>query len=121
MSDITVSHIKGTTKVETTNHGNVLTSEEKELVLGLVRVEGVPAVVRVSLGDTVNLGNYNGVRAEVSISLPLVPNDTEVEAGYTRAVSWVERKLKAVLERGMKDHPNYQSGSSNGSSDFPYG
>lgn len=106
-------------KVDHTSHGAIIQSTEDQILLGLVPVEGTPAIVGLSLGDTVNMGNYNGVRAQVSLSLPVPANDAAVEAGFERTHSWVERKLAAVIARGMKAHPNANA-SANPNSDFDY-
>lgn len=54
-----------------------------------------PASVRVSLGMTVNLGNYESARIDVSLTVPCYKE--EVEDAFEYAREWVEaRTLKEV-------------------------
>lgn len=51
-----------------------------------------PAFVRVSAGQTYNLGNYESMRLDVSVTLPCRVQD--VEDTYTRASEFVAEKLQ---------------------------
>ena len=50
-----------------------------------------PAFVRVNAGKTLNLGNYESLRIDVSISLPCLPED--INATYEQAADFAFSKL----------------------------
>lgn len=56
-----------------------------------------PAIVQVSLGRTVNLGNYESARVDVSIRMPCAPADAA--ATYTRVRDDVQARLLDEVER----------------------
>lgn len=65
--------------------------------------EGVePAFVRVAVGQTYNLGNFESMRLDVSVTLPCRVED--VDATYTAASDYCAEKLLAeeVLWLGAK-------------------
>ena len=80
--------VKRTTR--SSAYGN---EEEENEVLERVKFpEGVePAFVRVSVGSTYNLGNYESLRIDVSITLPCDP--ARVDQGYEDASAFVADKL----------------------------
>lgn len=51
-----------------------------------------PAFVRVSAGGTYNLGNYESLRLDVSVTLPCLPSD--IEAAYDTATEFVSDKIQ---------------------------
>lgn len=55
-----------------------------------------PAVVKMSLGRTLNAGNYESIRVDVGIELPCYTE--EVDAGYKRAKQFCERKMEKLIE-----------------------
>lgn len=63
---------------------------------------GVPqdAVAKITVGAarTVNLGNYESARFEVSIELPV--GVLQLDNGYAFAKEWVETNLEAALRQG---------------------
>ncbi len=69
--------------------------EENELVEDVTSASfppGVePAFVRVAAGGTYNLGNFESMRLDVSVTLPCMPDD--IEATYERASDFVSVKL----------------------------
>jgi len=69
--------------------------EEEEQREGLASVAfppGVePAFVRVAAGGTYNLGNFESMRLDVSVTLPCMPGD--IEEAYEQASEFVSVKL----------------------------
>lgn len=55
----------------------------------------VPAAASVTLGATVNTGNYNSVKLAVHVTLPCYSE--EVEATLDRAQKIADRKLSAMM------------------------
>lgn len=51
-----------------------------------------PAFVRVGAGQTYNLGNFESMRLDVSVTLPCLIED--IEETYTRASEFVAEKLQ---------------------------
>lgn len=70
-----------------------------------------PARVSVSFGRTVNMGNFEFVRIDVSVSLPCMPDD--VPAAYDRAVDFVVDKLEAE-EQHFGAQPRGRTGNQRG-------
>ena len=68
-------------------------SKEEEEILDF---EVEPARVSMSMGMTVNLGNYESARLDVSVSLPCYRE--EVEYAYAHAREWVEEKITLETE-----------------------
>lgn len=58
---------------------------------------GEPAVIRVSMGNTLNMGNYQSLRLGVDLALPCSP--AEVEVAFERASRFVEEKLNSLTLR----------------------
>lgn len=70
--------------------------EQNEVLEVRVFAEGVvPASAGVSLGATVNTGNYNSVKLGVHVTLPCYAE--EVELTLDRAQKIADRKLTAMM------------------------
>lgn len=65
-----------------------------------------PAVVRVSMGSTLNMGNYQSLRLGVDLALPCEP--AAVEAAFKQAASFVEKKLGELV---LKNAPASAQGN----------
>lgn len=52
-----------------------------------------PAKVRLGYGLTINMGNYESARVEVSIEVPCYAE--EVDAAYAYAEEWVTRRIES--------------------------
>ena len=72
----------------------------KESTIEIGSFEGPTAVVRISGGATVNMGNYQTSRVEVGIEVPCYPE--EVPEVYRTVQATVEAKLKAEIDELMK-------------------
>jgi hypothetical protein len=62
----------------------------------LRKFDGEPAVVRVSMGATKNMGNYESLRLGVDLALPCSP--AEVDVAFDRAAKFVEAKLNTLIQ-----------------------
>lgn len=51
-----------------------------------------PAVVEVSLGLTINLGNFESARLDVGVRMPCDPS--QVKETYVRAKDWCEAQVQ---------------------------
>lgn len=65
-----------------------------------------PGYVRVGAGITENLGNFESLRIDVSVSLPCGTSDDEIRAAKTRAANYVvefieEERQKALGTEGI--------------------
>ena len=60
----------------------------------------VPTVLRVGLGATVNIGNFQSVRVDVSIETPTTA--TGAELAYDVCRYWVEGRIKAEILKAKK-------------------
>lgn len=62
--------------------------------------------VRISLGRTINLGNFESFRVDVDFQ-SAVGDDEEVDTAYNRVKKIVEKRLEAEcapVERGLSDY-----------------
>lgn len=71
-------------------------SEPKTEVLGVVKFETTPAIVRRGYGLTLNLGNYESARIDVSIELPCYVED--IDRADEFACNWVGERIIAERE-----------------------
>ena len=51
-----------------------------------------PAFVRVGVGNTYNLGDFNSLRIDVAVTLPCLPS--QVEEAYSRASEFCVEKMR---------------------------
>jgi hypothetical protein len=58
-----------------------------------------PAYVKVAAGMTINLGNFESLRIDVSVSLPV--DRTQVAVGFSEASDWVYRQLNDEQTRWL--------------------
>lgn len=63
----------------------------------LLKFKEEPAVVRVSMGTTLNMGNYQSLRLGVDLALPCSP--AEVDQAFERASKFTEKKLTELVAR----------------------
>ena len=77
--------------------------ETKEsVVVGSVVEAPVMANVGVRMSRTINLGNFDSAKVEVSLYVPCAPHTKAIEAGYKLAVTWVDSKM-AKLVKDVED------------------
>lgn len=68
-----------------------------EEVLEVHRFATEPARVEVSLGVTVNLGNFESAKLSIGVVVPCYKEETE--EAFTWAKNWVESKVMSEVER----------------------
>jgi ribosome-associated translation inhibitor RaiA len=65
--------------------------------------EQLPPIIKVSRGRTINLGNYESERVDISVEIPSKGIlHSEVETAYEKAINWVEGHLEtqvALIEK----------------------
>lgn len=106
----------GTTTVRRTNYDGTVVED-----LGTVNVplfDTEPARLRVSGGITRSIGDYNFVKVEVSLELPVLPEVSELERVYGIATKWVaervERELNNAMDRDGPDDANQEERNEGG-------
>jgi len=61
----------------------------------VTKFETEPARVRVGFGLTINLGNYESARLDVSVEVPCYKE--QVDDAYTQAKVWVEERVQSEV------------------------
>jgi hypothetical protein len=86
-------------------HGKepVTEKETKNVPLRVHRFLTEPAKVSVSMGLTINLGNFNSCRIDVSLSTPCYREETE--DAYTHTRTWVESRLTKEVDDIRANRP----------------
>jgi len=90
------------------NRGKEVDSEKNASdteILAVRKFVTQPARVGVTFGLTVNLGNYESARVEVTLNTPCYAE--EVDAAFEQAKEWVETRIKQEVAAVKK------SGASN--------
>lgn len=83
---------------EMVSHGKAVGNTSESEPVKLEAVIGDAAKVGYSCGFTKNIGEFNSLRATVSIELPCAPNATEIEKTYELAVQFVDDKLQSLWQ-----------------------
>ena len=77
-------------------------AEEVKQRKGTVQLfDGEPAIVRVGLGATLNMGNYESMRVGVDIELPCT--EKQVPATFNRARKFARKKLAELIAEYRSD------------------
>lgn len=79
------------------------TSEDTNETLPVVQVAGEPAIVRVDIGLTRNLGNYESIKVSVGISIPCAATAEDIDATYHEAKGWCDARIEAINEEITQD------------------
>jgi len=87
-----VSTVAGNVTI-TDSHGGETKSQVK---LGKVVEAPVMANVGVRCSRTVNLGDYNSVKIEVSLYIPCPVDEAVIDANYDFVMGWVNGKMEEV-------------------------
>lgn len=104
---------KTTVTVTKTCMGKDVGTDTAEDTLEVNKFVTEPAKISLTMGVTINLGNYEGARVDIGISVPCYTE--EVEATHKFASTWVETKLVKEIEQ-LRDHARKRttpSGSAN--------
>lgn len=87
--------------------GKEWSKDEKEEVIEVRLFETAPAEVGISYGLTLNLGNFESARLDVSLKVPCYKE--EIEEVFVKAEAFVTGKVKAESEEikgGGKGQPS---------------
>lgn len=81
------------------HRGQIQQQNRTEEVLGVRRFKDGehPAYVRVSAGMTINMGDFNSLRIDVSVTLPCLPE--EIESTYEEASERTAQFVSIEQER----------------------
>lgn len=82
----------------------VAPAEVKNETIEVHRFVTEAAKVSVSMGLTLNLGNFESARIDVSVVVPCYRE--EVDAAYKYAHSWVEKRLGAEVQSIRENKPS---------------
>lgn len=72
--------------------------------LKIHRYRTEPAKVSIAMGLTLNLGNFETARVDVSITVPCYREESD--GAYSYARSWVEDRLQAEVDDIRKNKPS---------------
>ena len=81
-------------------HGTVSEVENDKITQTkgkVLKFEGDPAVVRVSVGATLNTGNYTSLRLGVDVSLPCYPE--KIEETFKKAEKFASHHLTQMIAK----------------------
>ena len=88
--------IKQATATVTHQHKDNSVVEETETLGDPVMGHGALAMVEVSIGVTRNLGNYESVKFNVSVTMPCAADPESLDSTYADAKAWVDSKIEAL-------------------------
>lgn len=58
-----------------------------------------PAEIRIDLGATLNMGNYESLRIGISLSVPCPNTKTGIESAFKASEKYVEAKLDKLIKK----------------------
>lgn len=91
--------VQATVTTEQRANGVTTSSDQRQVTLGLSKVEGPAVEVGVSLGRTVSLGNFEFVRIDVSVRVPCPADDAAANQMFERAVAWAGERLTREVQK----------------------
>lgn len=71
-------------------------TESTQEVLGEQVFDSPPANVGLSIGVTRNLGNYESVKFTVSLYMPCIPEESEINQTFDEVKAWVDTKIEQI-------------------------
>jgi len=77
------------------HRGDAYRETASEEVVAVHKFDGPVAMVRRGYGLTLNLGNYESARLDVSVEVPCHVEDVDAADEWARA--WVEERVKAEV------------------------
>lgn len=80
--------------IEKSYKDNTQTTED--IILGESTNPQATASVSVGVGLTKNLGNYESVKISISLTVPCLPTEDDIEETYTNAKNWVDTKVNEI-------------------------
>lgn len=91
----------GITSVLRTVSGKEVSSTQDEEEIEIHQFITEPAKVTLTMGVTLNLGNYEGARIDVGITVPCYKE--EVDQAHADALKWVETRIVKEIDQ-LRDH-----------------
>jgi hypothetical protein len=76
--------------------GSESIQDPKDELISVHRFETEPAIVRVGFGLTINLGNYESARVDVSVAVPCYKE--QVESALDELKSLVEKRIQDEVD-----------------------
>ena len=66
--------------------------------IGTVVIKGPPANVGVSMSRTLNLGEFNSAKVEVSCHIPCKPTQEDMDGTFEFAKQWADEKMEILVD-----------------------
>lgn len=94
---------KCTSSVAKTKSGQVIEESNDSSIIGFLTEEEIKSTavfgkVGLGCGVTKNIGNYESVRADVSVELPFVPTSKDnLDAAFKKAEEVANEKIQQIL------------------------
>lgn len=97
---IKVKQGKGKTAVQEVKSGKPAgpPKETVEPVGELLVSDGPFANVGMSIAQTINVGDYNSVRVEVSLHMPCEPNEEAINETQAAVQEWIDSKVGPLAQ-----------------------
>lgn len=78
------------------NGGEVLASGANNELLGDVESNEAMARLRVTVGRTVNMGNFNSYKHEITVEIPVMPE--QITEKYAKMKVWMDKRIDAAIK-----------------------
>jgi hypothetical protein len=92
--------VKGTV-TKTFHDGSVVNTDEQVKQPDLF--DQPTASITVSCSVTRNLGNYESLKFQVSLTMPCVPTEGDIEETYAEVKAWVDNKVEEINDEITAD------------------
>lgn len=97
--DVKIEVSKAYTRVEVKQaKSDPVTMKDEKIEFEPVEIVGTPETVSVSMGLTMNLGNFESARIDVFRSMPIVPSNENANTAFEEIKKWVGEKLQAEIK-----------------------
>lgn len=97
--DVKIEVSKAYTRVEVKQaKSDPVTMKDEKIEFEPVEIAGTPETVSVSMGLTMNLGNFESARIDVFRSMPIVPSNENANTAFEEIKKWVGEKLQAEIK-----------------------
>lgn len=93
--------VKKTTISKGVSNEEELKQEHETLPANGVMQVDHPALVRVGVGSTLNMQNFQSLRIDVSVTLPCAPTTDAIQETYEQASEFVAEKLTEEENRWL--------------------
>ena len=86
--------------------GQPIAEDEETTTVNVPAFVGPVGHVSVTGSVTRNLGNYNGVKVSVMVSLPCYPEESEIRRAYNVASVLIDDLIPAEMEKAISEPTN---------------